>query len=336
MYTVSVIIPNFNRVNLIGATIQNMLQQTLPPHEVIVVDDGSTDESVKVIQSFGDRITLIQQPNRGPGAARNAGLTIATGEFIQFMDSDDLVSLNKLEVQAETLTEQNADIAYGPWAKTWMANHQLQLQDVVLQQKPLPCNRPPLHWFLTAWSMVFQQCLIRKSFLDQVGNYREDMQLYEDGELFVRMLLAGAKLVHESETLTLYRLEDHAKLTNTGSHGSQKIIDKAHFYALAIEQISKQLEDKALLKHIEFRQNAWQALTELKKIQAPESGWIRQLETATSNGTAFFMYLRRWLNQKERGLQHRCKGHRWHYSYQPAPMTLQQKYLVEHLGFCLI
>src|ERR1700677_1213804 len=94
---VSVIIPNFNREALIGETISNLLNQTMAPDEIIVIDDGSKDKSVEVIRSFGDQLTLIQQTNQGPGAARNAGLRIATGEFIQFQDSDDLYSRNKLE-----------------------------------------------------------------------------------------------------------------------------------------------------------------------------------------------------------------------------------------------
>ena len=96
MADVSVIIPNFNRETLIGDPLENQLAQTAPPHEIIVVDDGSTDKSVEVIRSFGSKIKLIEQTNQGPGAARNAGLSIATGEFIQFQDSDDLFSLNSL------------------------------------------------------------------------------------------------------------------------------------------------------------------------------------------------------------------------------------------------
>ena len=71
MNRISVIIPNFNRAGVIVATIENMLAQTLPPNEVIVVDDGSTDDSVEVIRSFGNRVTLIEQKNQGPGAARS-------------------------------------------------------------------------------------------------------------------------------------------------------------------------------------------------------------------------------------------------------------------------
>src|SRR5690606_24617893 len=121
------------------------------------------------IRSFGNKVILIQQENKGPGAARNAGLKVATGEFIQFMDSDDLASLNKLEIQAKCLEETKGDIVYGPWVKVWIRQNQIKLENVVLQQKKLPETRSPLLWFLTGWSMVFQQCLVRKSILDKVG-----------------------------------------------------------------------------------------------------------------------------------------------------------------------
>ncbi len=88
MSAVSVIIPNYNRAAIIGETIENMLSQTLTPHEIIIVDDGSNDNSLEVLKKFGNKIQLITQSNKGPGAARNAGLAVATGTYIQFMDSD--------------------------------------------------------------------------------------------------------------------------------------------------------------------------------------------------------------------------------------------------------
>ena len=166
MNTVSVIIPNYNRTGLINETVRNVLAQSLCPYEVIVVDDGSTDDSVISLQAeFGDQIQIITQANQGPGAARNAGLNIATGEFVWLMDSDDLASLNKLETQVDALTRREADIVYSPWGRFFIDEASVKLSGPVLQQRCVPSRRSELDWFLTDWSLVFQHCLFRSSIL---------------------------------------------------------------------------------------------------------------------------------------------------------------------------
>ena len=96
MDLVSIIIPNYNREVLVAETVQNMLDQDYPEKEIIVIDDGSTDGSVDRLREFGEAIKIVQQKNQGPGAARNNGMKIAKGKYIQFMDNDDLASNNKI------------------------------------------------------------------------------------------------------------------------------------------------------------------------------------------------------------------------------------------------
>ncbi len=83
--TVAVIIPTFNRAHCVGEAIQSVLDQTVPADEIIVIDDGSTDNTAEVLAGFGDRITVIRQPNAGVSAARNAGIARATSEWIAFL-----------------------------------------------------------------------------------------------------------------------------------------------------------------------------------------------------------------------------------------------------------
>jgi glycosyltransferase involved in cell wall biosynthesis len=85
----SVIIPVYNREHLIEETLDSVFRQTFDDYEVIVVDDGSTDQTVDVVKAYPDPVRLIQQENTGPGAARNTGIKAATGEYIAFLDSDD-------------------------------------------------------------------------------------------------------------------------------------------------------------------------------------------------------------------------------------------------------
>jgi glycosyltransferase involved in cell wall biosynthesis len=100
---VSVIVPVFNGERFLEESLRSALDQTLPPSEVIVVDDGSTDASVEVAERFGHPVRCIRQANTGVAGARNRGLSVATGEFIAFLDHDDLWPDDKLELQVEAL-----------------------------------------------------------------------------------------------------------------------------------------------------------------------------------------------------------------------------------------
>ncbi|HEY9405251.1 MAG TPA: glycosyltransferase [Pyrinomonadaceae bacterium] len=93
---VSVVIPVYNGRATIAGTIEHLFRQSLAPHEIIVVDDGSTDDTVEVLQRFGDRLKILRQPNGGPSSARNHGIREATGEFVALTDSDCLPEPNWL------------------------------------------------------------------------------------------------------------------------------------------------------------------------------------------------------------------------------------------------
>ncbi|HWP40292.1 MAG TPA: glycosyltransferase family A protein, partial [Tepidisphaeraceae bacterium] len=111
---VSVIIPCFNCARFVGEAIRSALNQTYEPLEVIVVDDGSTDDSRQIIRSFGNRIRWEFQANHGACAARNRGLELSRGEFIQFLDADDLLHADKLRRQVCEVRHERV-VAFGPW-----------------------------------------------------------------------------------------------------------------------------------------------------------------------------------------------------------------------------
>ncbi len=110
---ISVIIPTYNRAILIKRSAESVLNQTYKNLELIIVDDGSTDNTKEVVDSLKDnRIVYIKQENQGAGAARNKGIDIAKGEYIAFQDSDDVWHLDKLEKQINVLKQNNADIVF--------------------------------------------------------------------------------------------------------------------------------------------------------------------------------------------------------------------------------
>jgi glycosyltransferase involved in cell wall biosynthesis len=112
---VSVIIPCYNQGEFLSFAFRSLQEQSLTQWECIVVDDGSTDNTAEVAESFiqaDKRIRLIQQPNSGSAVARNKGLAEAKGEYIQFLDADDMLNHDKLHLQSEYMTTNNIDVSY--------------------------------------------------------------------------------------------------------------------------------------------------------------------------------------------------------------------------------
>lgn len=106
--SVSVIVPTYNRSAWIAATLRTVLAQTQRPHEVIVIDDGSADDTATVVAGFGSGVKYVRQDNAGVSAARNHGARIASGDYLAFIDSDDLWHPRKLEVQLLALQQSGA------------------------------------------------------------------------------------------------------------------------------------------------------------------------------------------------------------------------------------
>ena len=113
MPKISVILPVYNSEKYIEKAIESVLHQTFDDFELIIVNDGSTDNTLNIINEFNDfRIELINQPNQGPGAARNNALKIAQGEYVMFLDSDDWYHEKALEVSYNEITKYDADLTF--------------------------------------------------------------------------------------------------------------------------------------------------------------------------------------------------------------------------------
>lgn len=206
---VSVIIPTYNRSALIGRTVNNVLGQSYPNTEIIVVDDGSTDDTPSVLRSFGSRIRVFSQANAGPAAARNRGVEIARGDIIAFQDSDDLWMPGKLERQVSLLERG------GPTVPVCLSNAEMHFSG-----KPATTSfdlagiRPSLAegiWtnvaqVLSATFVLFNQCAaIRASALKKVGGFDETLHLMEDHELALRLALEGNSWAFIREPLVIWR-----------------------------------------------------------------------------------------------------------------------------------
>lgn len=195
---VSIIIPCYNAEKYVGEAIQSALDQTYPHKEVIVIDDGSTDGSLEVIRSFGDRVRWETGPNRGACAARNRGLKIARGEFIQFLDADDLLHTTKLQKQVAEFDHTGADmvICYG---------EVIPATDVFADTYKRPYyGQDPLLWFAEA-SLATPAPVHRRTNLERVGGFREDCPSGQERDLHMRLAAQGLTLHQLPELLFTVR-----------------------------------------------------------------------------------------------------------------------------------
>ena len=328
---ISVIIPAFNRESLLPLTIRSLLAQTHPAQEIIVVDDGSTDRTAEVAESFGDPVRVIRQTNAGPAAARNRGFRESKGEFIHFFDSDDLALPNKHEVQLHALERSGADIAFGPWVKGHISSSGFVPENHVLQQRGLP-EGDLIKALLTHWSVVPHACLFRRSVVGKVGGFPNDLFGTEDQLMFLRCLLAGARVVHSPGTLELYRTNDVGKITSSDSASKARHFREwARFLILAKQEcMARGIDPSAWFG---FRQRAWQALKDLRSIRSPETEVIEALESMLHGRNSDLAYrASRWLERKRGGLQSRLTGGRAHPSFRIGTATEAQRRLVAEMG----
>lgn len=199
MPEVSIVMPAFNAEDYIGEAIASVLAQSIAGWELIVVDDGSTDRTGVIVQSFDDRrITLLRQSNRGVSAARNAALDHARGEFVTFLDADDLLPSDALATRAAYLRGNvRVDIANGAVAVT-RNDEVISMCRPDLQEGPFLPRIARLEegvFFIVAY-------MIRRS---KIGNYRfpEEMTNSEDLAFFMQ-LAHDRRLTYGAVSETVY------------------------------------------------------------------------------------------------------------------------------------
>lgn len=225
MSQISVIIPSYNRRHLLGYTINSILNQTLPPYEVIVVDDNSTDGTISWLEEqYKSKVKIIKNVGKGPGAARNTGLNIAKGKYIQFFDSDDLLSNNKFEVQLQLLQNKTDTFVYGPYAIATAPPDDWNLTDAILQYYPFPGDNL-LKWIYRGWCSITQACLFPRELIEKVGPWREDIHTHEDREYWYRVAKTiSSTPLHENKSCTVYRQHEN-QLTLKTERQLQRSLD---------------------------------------------------------------------------------------------------------------
>jgi GT2 family glycosyltransferase len=242
----SVVIPAFNAAATIRSAVSSTLRQTVPVLEVIVVDDGSSDATAQLVSGIDDaRVRLISQANGGPSAARNAGIAAARGEWVAFLDSDDLWLPRYVETATAALhAAPNPGFAYTDAYVFDAGRHQIRVQPAMDAIVPPPSDRESFLVALLRRNFVFTSATVPAAVLEAVGGYDETLRLSEEYDMWLRILIAGFDGVWMGGPLAIYRM--HPGQTSRQILAMNRTATRV-YHGLRVEDMPSEAARQALL-----------------------------------------------------------------------------------------
>jgi glycosyltransferase involved in cell wall biosynthesis len=245
MDTISVVIPAYNAARWLAESIGSALMQTIKPLELIVVDDGSTDDTEEVLTRFDGMINVARQANRGISATRNAGIRMAKGSLIAFLDADDVWHPDILERHSEAVKRTRAGISH-----TGFYNWNCETGD-----KHLPAGDRRMFegdcyrkFFWSVLGSPASAFLVRRECFEAVGLFDEDLAQGEDEELWTRMA-RRFKFVHIDTPLLLRRRHDSNATLDQARQSEGVLLGKMK--ALAEDsQLRAEIGEEEIGKHL--------------------------------------------------------------------------------------
>ena len=205
---VSIIIPCYNSEAFLGETLQSCINQLYPTVEIVVVDDGSTDGSLRIARQWESRhssIHVYAQPNSGVCRARNFALEKCTGDYIMYLDADDLITSDKISSQMELLTCQPlTTIATCAWGRFYTLPEDATFPHLMLY-KDYEIATGLIEDLLNGGMFGVSCYLVHRDILKRAGNWNEQLTINTDGEYFIRVLLCAKKIKFSPNGKLFYR-----------------------------------------------------------------------------------------------------------------------------------
>jgi glycosyltransferase involved in cell wall biosynthesis len=220
---VSILIPAYNAEATIGSTIQSALAQTWQPTEIIVVDDGSKDRTGELARRFGPKVSVVSTENRGLSAAVNHAYGLSHGDYIQELDSDDLLAPDKIERQLAALREGDSKrvLLSSPWAPFYYRTRSARVVCNSLWQ-----DLSPAEWMLRKMSenlhMQNATWLVSRELAEAAGPWDTRLHYDQDGEYYARVLLAAEGTRFVPETRIFYRATGMGSISYIGRSNKKK------------------------------------------------------------------------------------------------------------------
>ncbi|MGV8815437.1 MAG: glycosyltransferase family 2 protein [Gelidibacter sp.] len=258
---VSVIIPVYNAEGFIIDTINSILNQTYKNIEIIIIDDHSTDNSYEIALRYtSDKIIIGKNQKKGACAARNRGFELSSGDYIQYLDADDLLSENKIQSQVELL--KNCDdvcVASGMWGRFITDPDKVNWSHQIINKN----YERPFLWLLDSWSGKGMGqtsiWLTPRALIEQSGEWNENLQINQDGEFFCRVLLNSKAIVFCENAKVFYR------------SGNANSISQSN-------NLSYEKAESLLNSFISY------------KYYAKQKGLVKELKTGLAQNFLMFMY----------------------------------------------
>lgn len=245
MTQVSVIIPAYNQAHYLNEAIRSVLNQTYQDFEVVVVDDGSTDDTCEIVHGFTDpRVCYIYQENSGLSAARNTGIRNTDSPLITFLDSDDLFLPEKLTLLIRAL-EDKPEIGF-------VAGKYIPIDEEGNRLK----NESELKFTKEKTQLLLQNpicvgsVLVRRAWFEKTGFFDESLHAYEDWDMWLRLARTGCRMAWVEQPVYLYRFHE-AQMTRESDRlckASEAVLDK-FFSDSDLSQDWKQMRDEAYRNH---------------------------------------------------------------------------------------
>ncbi|MFB2769177.1 glycosyltransferase family 2 protein [Pelatocladus sp. BLCC-F211] len=199
---VSVIIPCFNAEKWLKEAIDSCLQQTYPNLEILVINDGSTDNSLEILKTYGNRIIWKSLPHQGGNHVRNYGFHLSKGEYIQYLDADDYILPEKIARQVNFLETTGADVVYGDWRyKHHYADGTSFLAPIQIAQSQADI----LESLLANWWTAVASLLYKRSAVENSNGWDENLLAAQDRDFFLSVVMSGAKVVYQPGCYAVYR-----------------------------------------------------------------------------------------------------------------------------------
>lgn len=282
---VSIIIPVYNKAKFVDETLESALSQTYPHIELVLINDGSTDGSLEILETykseFPDKIILIDQMNGGVSKATNAGIQASKGDYIQFLDADDLLSPHKIENQVSLLKGNHvALMASCEW---------LNFRGDFSTFSHLPYRifgdfECGMDWLLCAWNhqemMQPAAWLTHRDLIVKAGPWNEKLTINQDGEFFCRVLLNCRGIAFESEGKVYYRIPGVTNVSQQKSEGAfASLLESYRCYEKAVLNVEDSKRVRIALKKV-YQKFLYDAFPTFPQLRSLAEKYIEELHVS--------------------------------------------------------